>query len=93
MPTCAICEYLSEPARQAAGTVGLLTDSTVLLAAALDRLETGGREQHVVVHACPEHVVDVYRGRIDGIKMAWRLGEANVTPLRQSPAAVSASPA
>jgi hypothetical protein len=77
MSVCAICEYLSEPPRPAAGTVGLLTDAAALL----------------VVPACPEHVVDVYRGRIPGIRMAWRLGESAASPRRQNPAAKSASPA
>ena len=27
---------------------------------------------------CPEHVVDVYRGRIDGVSMAWRIVAAPV---------------
>jgi len=27
---------------------------------------------------CPEHVVDVYRGRIDGVTMAWRIVAAPV---------------
>lgn len=93
MQTCAICQFLSEPPRTAAGSVGLLTDSQVILDAALDRLGGTGRDQHVVVPACPEHVVDVYRGRIEGLRMAWRLGEASATPLRQNPAATSASPA
>ena len=93
MSVCAICEYLSEPPRTAAGTVGLLTDAQALLDAALDRHGSSGIEQHVVVPACPEHVVDVYRGRIPGIQMAWRLGESKPNPLRQNPAAASASPA
>ena len=93
MQSCAICEYLSEPPRNAAGSVGLLTDAQVLLDAALDTLGGSGKDRHVVVPACPEHVVDVYRGRIDGLRMAWRLGESSATPLRQNPAATSASPA
>jgi hypothetical protein len=93
MSVCAICEYLSQPPQTAAGTVGLLTNAKVLVDAALDRHGGSGLEQHVVVPACPEHVVDVYRGRIPGIQMAWRLGESNASPLRQNPAAASASPA
>jgi hypothetical protein len=93
MSVCAICEYLSEPPRPAAGTVGLLTDAAALLDAALDRHGGSGMEHHVVVPACPEHVVDVYRGRIPGIRMAWRLGESAASPRRQNPAAKSASPA
>jgi hypothetical protein len=36
-------------------------------------------------------VVDVYRGRIDGVRMAWRVGEDGTTPRRRTPAAASAS--
>lgn len=93
MSACAICEYLSEPARTATGSLGLLTDAQALLDAALDRLGGTGADQHVVVPACPEHVADVYRGRIRGVRMAWRLGESNPNPLRPNPAGASASPA
>ncbi|MCC6266635.1 MAG: hypothetical protein IT300_03630 [Dehalococcoidia bacterium] len=91
MPVCAICQHLSTPARAAAGTVGLLTNAPDMVASAVDSFETVGTDQHIIVHACPEHVVDVYRGRIEGIRMAWRLVGDTATPFRQSPAAVSAS--
>jgi len=89
LPDCAICEHLSMPPRHATGTVGLLTGKAVIVAAAVDRLGTSGAEQHIMVAACPEHVVDVYRGRIEGVKMAWRLSEEPLTP--RSPATASAS--
>jgi hypothetical protein len=95
LPICAICSYLLETPRSATGTVGLLTAVPSLVNAAVDRFVMAGPEQHVVVNACPEHVVDVYRGRIDGVKMAWRLAGEDETPTlpRRNPAATSASPA
>ncbi len=91
MPVCAICQHLALSPQGAAGTVGLLTDLPSLGRLAVDHLGWEGTEQHVVVHACPEHVVDVYRGRIEGMRMAWQLATAPVSALRQSPAATSAS--
>ena len=94
MPVCAICQHLSLPPQNAAGTVGLLTAERAIVGAALDSFGAAGPEQHVVVHACPEHVVDVYRGRIDGVRMAWRLSEDVASPVNpRNPSAASASPA
>lgn len=93
MPTCAICNHLGFTPQAATGTVGLLTAEASLINAAVDRFVIAGPEQHVVVNACPEHVVDVYRGRIDGVKMAWRLGDSDAASLsRRNPATASASP-
>jgi hypothetical protein len=33
----------------------------------------------------------VYRGRVAGVRMAWRLGEDAATAIHRSPAATSAS--
>jgi hypothetical protein len=94
VPVCAICQHLAMPPRTATGTVGLLTGAQAIVVAALDRFGEAGSEQHVVVHACPEHVVDVYRGRIEGVKMAWRLSDEPTTAASlRSPGAASASPA
>jgi hypothetical protein len=95
MPVCAICQHLGVPPRDGTGTVGLLTSAPTIVQEAIDNLgESSDNEQHIVVYACPEHVVDVYRGRIAGVRMAWRL-DAGPAPTRlpQSPAATSASPA
>ncbi len=89
MTPCAICQHLALPPRNATGTVGLLTAEPALIEAAVDTLGIGASERHIVVHACPEHVVDVYRGRIPGVIMAWKL--VGPGPDRQSPAAASAS--
>jgi hypothetical protein len=95
MPLCAICQHLAVPPSDAAGTVGLLTSAPTLVREAIDNLGMSSEnEQHIVVYACPEHVVDVYRGRVAGVRMAWRLdAEPASTRLPQSPAATSASPA
>lgn len=91
MPHCAICQHLSTTPRIATGTVGLLTAVPSLLNAAVDRYVAAGPEQHVVVNACPEHVVDVYRGRIEGVKMAWRLTtDDTASAARPAPVAASA---
>ena len=91
LTNCAICQHLALPQREVAGTVGLLTREPGIVAQAIDRFGASGGDEHVLVAACPEHVVDVYRERIPGVKMAWRLGEEPATP--RSPAAASASPA
>lgn len=79
MSFCALCIYLEVPLRPATGTVGLLTSVPVLLDLKLDDLGENAGESHVIVHACPEHVVDVYRGRVEGVRMAWRLAEPTGT--------------
>lgn len=79
MSFCALCMHLETPLRHAGGTVGLLTTAPVLLDLAVERVAEIGEETHVVVYACPEHVVDVYRGRVPGVRMAWRLAEPTGT--------------
>lgn len=93
MQDCAICLHFAEEPRAATGSVGLITRVPILLESALDTLGQSAEGHHVVVPACPEHVVDVYRERVSGVRMAWRLGEAAAILPRQSPAAVSASQA
>lgn len=95
MPRCAICVYLELPPRDATGTVGLMTVEQPLIDEGVDNLGEINGASHVIVHACPEHVVDVYRGRVDGVRMAWRLGEsspaAETTPVPRNLAVVSSS--
>ncbi|MEO8540589.1 MAG: hypothetical protein ABI577_12695 [bacterium] len=92
MSVCAICEHLGLAPQAATGTVGVMTDSPAIISAAIDSFDVDGSQQHVVVHACPEHVVDVYRGRIPGTRMAWKLASELAVPIRRSPSTASASP-
>jgi|GEM_PF-2288144 len=91
MPLCAICQHVQTSPREATGTVGLLTNEAAVIATAVEQLGRQGEDHHVMVHACPEHVVDVYRGRVPGVRMAWRLADELTTPSRRNPVATSAS--
>lgn len=76
MPLCAVCMHLGLPPRISTGSIGLLSSSPALLRAAVDHIGDYDGVAHVVVNACPEHVVDVYRGRLQGVRMAWRVAAA-----------------
>lgn len=97
LANCALCLHLNEPVRSTTGTVGLLTALPTIVNEALDRLAQIGDEFHVLVHACPEHVVDVYRGRVPGVRMAWRLADQPASdgpvtaPVPRNPVATSSS--
>ncbi|MGH2632097.1 MAG: hypothetical protein ACRDG3_01695 [Tepidiformaceae bacterium] len=55
-------------------TVGLNTAIDPLLDAALERFSEGQHGQsHIALAVCPEHVVDIYRERLPGVSMAWKL--------------------
>lgn len=70
---CAVCDLLGDVPRPTTSTIGLNTSLPGLIAQAQQRLDDGDTvAAHVVVSVCPEHVVDVYRGRVDGVSMAWR---------------------
>jgi hypothetical protein len=73
MRECAICLYMSCDPKSASGAVGLNTAIPELVSGALERLDPGGAEAHIMLAVCPEHVVDIYRERVDGVRMAWRL--------------------
>lgn len=92
MPECAICLTFGEDPRPATGSVGLITNIASLTEAALDHFGYSAEGQHIIVAACPEHVVDVYRERLPNVRMAWRLGDGP-TLSHQNRAAVSASQA
>jgi len=68
MHECAICRHTGRAPRS--------TMNVVVVATALpDLLEgrVGGqgseRQGEVAIAACPEHVVEVYRGRVEGVRM------------------------
>ena len=76
MRSCAVCLSLNLPPGLASGHVGLWTSRPELIACAGGASPGPDGEQHVLVPVCPEHVVDIYRGRIGGMRMAWRLASA-----------------
>ena len=77
MHECTVCRYLGLEPRQTSSTVGVNTALGPLLGDALDRLSEGQHgEAHVVLPVCPEHVVDIYRDRLPGVSMAWKLASA-----------------
>lgn len=99
MQPCALCiAQAAEPAL-AKTPVGLLTRRADLLRHAVQRLGEVDGATHALIPVCPEHVVDVYRGRVPGVRMAWRLGQpadrpgSGTIPDPQGHAAESASPA
>jgi hypothetical protein len=75
---CAVCDVLGDIPRPTTSTIGLNTSLPGLIAHARERLDDGATTAaHVVVSVCPEHVVDVYRGRVDGVSMAWRVASSS----------------
>ena len=70
---CAICNQLGEPASPTRTVLGLRTGDLGLIARAITDFGAIGAQRHVLLPVCPEHAVDVYRGRIAGVEMAWRL--------------------
>ena len=98
MDVCVICRHLGTTPRQAAGSVGLLTSIDSIVRNAPERLDGGGGpDAHVVVPTCPEHAVDVYRGRVAGVAMAWKFAATTAAPVPDSAprsrGGASASPA
>ncbi len=73
--------------------IGLLTNRPDLIAAASRRFDDIDGEAHVLLPVCPEHVVDIYRGRVPSVRMAWRIGGGGspTTAAREGRAAGSAS--
>jgi hypothetical protein len=86
MPACALCLFEGRPPRHVQNPIGLLTARPEVLAAATHAYGNVEQETHVLVPVCPEHVVDIYRGRVPGIRMAWRLGPNDQGSPTASPA-------
>lgn len=83
MHECAICRHLGLQPRATDRVVGLATEFEDLVAVAYDHLDEDVAEgRHVMVPACPEHVVEIYRGRLAGIRMAWRLPVGPLLPAK-----------
>ena len=77
---CALCEHLALEPRPADNSIGVRTSSRVVIDRAQD-LFTRNAEglTHILVPVCAEHAADVFRGRIEGVEMAWRLVEPRLT--------------
>ncbi len=70
---CAVCQHLQKPGSGSTSLIGLLTSLECILRLAQARLDDGPQgKPHVMAHVCAEHVVDIYRGRVPGVAMAWR---------------------
>lgn len=80
---CAICAHLGLTPQVTTSFVTLKTAIPALLHAAAADHPRLDQEDPIVVPSCPEHAVDLYRGRIPGMDMAWRVLSA---PLSQPPA-------
>jgi len=71
---CAVCRHLGLVPRATVSSLGLRTAIRGLIEASSARFDDGrDAEAHVLVPVCPEHVVDIYRGRMAGMSMAWRM--------------------
>jgi len=66
---CTICRHLGLPPRMTTSVIGIRTRIAELVWCAQDRIGAG----HVMVAACDEHVVKVYRGELAGMQMAWQV--------------------
>lgn len=50
-----------------------MTSVECLLACATRQLDDRPQgETHVMAHVCSQHVVEIYRGRVPGVAMAWK---------------------
>ena len=71
---CAICRHLGTELSRTQNVLGLKTGHLELLAHAITRYDVGDRERaHILLPVCPEHAVEVYRGRVPGVEMAWQV--------------------
>lgn len=74
MQSCGVCLSLNLEPRLSSGSIGVWTSNQSLIERSSQQLGAAADgEQHVVVAVCPEHVAEIYRGRIPGMTMAWKL--------------------
>lgn len=79
MQSCGVCLSLNLEPRLSSGSIGVWTSNESLIEGSSDRLGVApDGDQHVVVAVCPEHVAEIYRGRIPGMTMAWKLSPVPV---------------
>jgi hypothetical protein len=70
---CVICRHLELEPQLTPNVLGLSTTVDSIVRAASSRLDDGSaRRAHVLAPVCPAHVIDIYRGRIAGVRMAWK---------------------
>ena len=71
---CAICRHLGTELSRTGNVLGLKTEHMELLPHALTRYDLDDLDRaHILLPVCPEHAVDVYRGRVPGVEMAWQV--------------------
>lgn len=68
---CAVCLYLGIEPETSTSPVTIRTGVRALVMAGRRERTAGGPV--VVLDVCPAHAVDIYRGRIAGVQMAWRV--------------------
>lgn len=74
---CVICRYFGLEPRHTSNSLGIRTSIGELITASTSRLDDGASDEaHIFVPVCPEHVVDIYRDRVPGVNMAWRMAGA-----------------
>ncbi len=68
---CVICAYYHQDPQRTSNLIGLRTAVRAIVDRA-SRTVAGGAAPHILAPVCPEHVIDIYRGRVPGVAMAWR---------------------
>jgi len=69
---CVICQHFQTAGRGGTSLTGLTTGIEDIISAAQTRLDDiPGGQPHIMAYVCAEHVIDIYRGRVPGVAMAW----------------------
>jgi hypothetical protein len=80
---CAICRHFGLEPRRTSSVVGLATAIRELIQCAFEPISIDGDgSPHVMLPACPEHVVAIYREHIPGVRMAWRMPVGPLLPTK-----------
>lgn len=70
---CVICHNMGGEGGGSINLVGIETSNENVVAGAARRLGSVGESRaHVLARVCSQHVVEIYRGRVPGVTMAWR---------------------
>lgn len=71
---CVICHHFSPDGGGAINLIGLATSVEGIIAGSSRRIDSERHgAAHVMAHVCSQHVVEIYRGRVPGVAMAWRV--------------------